>query len=43
MFKVTCLVDPRRNLGLLESLVLEVLEKWFRYNVTYCEATHATN
>jgi hypothetical protein len=26
------------KLGLLESLVLEVLEKWFRHNVTYREA-----
>jgi hypothetical protein len=30
------------KLGLLESLVLEVLENWFWYNVTYREATHAT-
>jgi hypothetical protein len=27
------------QLGLIESLVLEVLEKWFRHNVTY----HETN
>jgi hypothetical protein len=35
MLKVTCLIDPQKKLGLLESLVLKVLEKWFRHNITY--------
>jgi hypothetical protein len=28
----------KEKLGLLESLVLKVLEKWFQHNVSYCEA-----
>jgi hypothetical protein len=31
------------QLGLVKSLVLEVLEKWFWRNVTYREATQAIN
>jgi hypothetical protein len=31
------------QLGLLESLVLEVLERRFRRNVTYRETSHAIN
>jgi hypothetical protein len=38
MFKVTCLVDPRRKVGPPQNLVLEVLKNWFWHNVTYCEA-----
>jgi hypothetical protein len=43
MFKVTCLLIHEEQLGLLKSLVLEVLEKWFRCNITYREATQAIN
>jgi hypothetical protein len=38
MFKVTCLLIHEEQLGLLESLVLNVLKQWFRHNVTYREA-----
>jgi hypothetical protein len=38
MFKVTCLVDPRRKIGTPLKLGLESLKKWFRHNVTYREA-----
>jgi hypothetical protein len=31
------------KLGLLESLVLKVLEKWFRHNVSYREGNTAIN
>jgi hypothetical protein len=32
------LLIREEKLGLLESLVLEVLKNWFWHNVTYCEA-----
>jgi hypothetical protein len=34
MIKATCLAALQRKLGLLESLVLEVLEERFRHSVT---------
>jgi hypothetical protein len=37
MFKVTCLLIHEEQLGLLESLVLKVLEQPFRHKVTYHE------
>jgi hypothetical protein len=37
MFKVIALLIREEQLGLLESLVLEVLEKRFWRNVTYRE------
>jgi hypothetical protein len=36
------LLIREEQLGLLESLVLKVLEQWFRCNVTYREA-HTSN
>jgi hypothetical protein len=38
MFKVLALLIREEQLGLLESLVLEVLEKQFQRNVTYHKA-----
>jgi hypothetical protein len=37
------LLIREEQLGLPESLVLEVLEKWFWCNVTFHEATQAIN
>jgi hypothetical protein len=37
------LLIREEQLGLLESLVLEVLERWFQRNVTYREASRAIN
>jgi hypothetical protein len=37
------LLIREEELGLLESMVLEVLKKWFQRNVTYREATQAIN
>jgi hypothetical protein len=34
MIKGTCLAAPQRKLGLLEGLVLEVLEELLRHSVT---------
>jgi hypothetical protein len=37
MFKVALLIREEK-LGLLKSMVLKLLEKWFWHNVTYHEA-----
>jgi hypothetical protein len=37
MFKETFLVDPQRTVGLLEDLVLKILEQRFQHNVSYRE------
>jgi hypothetical protein len=37
------LLIREEQLGLLESLVLEVLERRFRCNVTYCETSREIN
>jgi hypothetical protein len=37
------LLIREEKLGLLESLVLKVLEKWSRHSITYDEVTQAIN
>jgi hypothetical protein len=37
------LLIREEQLGLLESLVLEVLQRWFRRKVTYRETSRAIN
>jgi hypothetical protein len=34
MVKGTCLAAPQRKIGLLEGLVLEVLEEWLQHSIT---------
>jgi hypothetical protein len=34
MVKGTCLAGPQIKVGLLESLVLDVLKKWLWYSIT---------